>query len=63
MMVLTTSDVVRVMGVWVRRADAGLARTAAHNAASELSRHQAARRDDAQALRDLNQLRPMTRAQ
>jgi hypothetical protein len=54
MMVSATSDVVRIMGVWVRRADAGLARNAARNAASSLADLAAQRFEAARALRDLN---------
>ena len=37
MLVLATSEVVRVMGVWVRRADAGLLEGAARNAATAVA--------------------------
>lgn len=53
MRVSATSEVVRIMGVWVRRADAGLARSAARNAAHSVEAAQARRLDDARTLRDL----------
>ena len=54
MMVSATSEVVRIMGVWVRRADAGLARAAARNAASSMADLSARRFEAARTLRDLN---------
>ena len=59
MMVSATSEVVRIMGVWVRRADAGLARRAAHNAAASVADHQARRLDEARTLRDLAAVLPV----
>jgi hypothetical protein len=53
MRVAATAEVVRIMGVWVRRADAGLARSAARNAAHSVKAEQARRLDDARTLRDL----------
>jgi hypothetical protein len=53
MLVSTTSDVVRIMGVWVRRADAGLARSAAINAAHSVDAERSRELDDARTLRDL----------
>lgn len=53
-----TSEVVRIMGVWVRRADAGLARSAARNAAHSVEAEQARRLDDARTLRDLQRIPP-----
>jgi hypothetical protein len=59
MMVSATPEVVRIMGVWVRRADAGLARRAAHNAAVSVADHQARRLDEARTLRDLAAVLPV----
>lgn len=53
MRVTATTEVVRIMGVWVRRADAGLARSAARNAAHSVEAEQARRIDDARTMRDL----------
>jgi hypothetical protein len=58
MMVSTTSEVVRIMGVWVRRADAGLARGAARNAAASMADHRARRLEEIRTLRDLQALLP-----
>jgi hypothetical protein len=52
-MVATSNDVVRIMGVWVRRADAGLARGAARNAASSLAEDRRRSVDYARTLREL----------
>lgn len=54
MLVIATSEVVRIMGVWVRRADAGLARSAAANAAWSLRDRRQHEIDSARVLRDLN---------
>jgi len=54
MLVTATSEVVRIMGFWVRRADAGLARTAAANAAGSLRDRRQSEIDSARVLRDLN---------
>jgi hypothetical protein len=51
-----TTDVVRIMGVWVRRADAGLARSAARNAAHSMEDRRTRELDDARTLRDLRNL-------
>lgn len=51
-----TPDVVRIMGVWVRRADAGLARSAARNAAHSMEDRRTRELDDARTLRDLRRL-------
>jgi hypothetical protein len=56
MMVSATSEVVRIMGIWVRRADAGLAAGAARNAAASMADHRARRLDEVRALRDLQAL-------
>ncbi len=53
MLVSATSEVVRIMGVWVRRADAGLAVSAARNAATSVADVRARRIEEARALRDL----------
>jgi hypothetical protein len=53
MRVATTPDVVKVMGVWIRRADAGLARSAARNAAYSVEAERARRLEDARTMRDL----------
>ena len=54
MLVTATSEVVRVMGRWVRRADAGLALTAARNAAASVQDSRAQRLDALRTLRDLD---------
>jgi hypothetical protein len=48
-----TPDVVKMMGLWIRRADAGLARSAALNAAHSVEAEQARRLEDARTMRDL----------
>ena len=53
MRVSATPDVVKIMGVWIKRADAGLARSAARNAAHSVEAEQARRLDDARTMRDL----------
>lgn len=58
MLVNTTSDVVRIMGVWVRKADAGLARSAAMNAALSMDAERSRELDDARTLRDLALIPP-----
>ena len=60
MLVIATSEVVRIMGVWVRRADAGLARSAAANAAGSLRDRRQHEIDSARVLRDLNTAQPRT---
>jgi len=60
MRVSATSEVVRIMGVWVRRADAGLARSAARNAAHSVKAEEARRLEYARALRDLQGLGDLT---
>ena len=59
MLVLATAEVVRVMGVWVRRADAGLAEGAVRNAAARVADRDARDLDEARTLRDVGRLRPM----
>jgi hypothetical protein len=54
MLVTATSEVIRIMGVWVRRADAGLARGAADNAARSLADGRQRRVDEVRALRGLH---------
>jgi hypothetical protein len=54
MLVTATSEVIRIMGVWVRRADAGLARGAADNAARSLADGRQRRVDEVRALRSLH---------
>ena len=56
MLVTATSEVVRVMGIWVRRADAGLVDRAARNAATGLADRSSRRLEDARTLRDLQRL-------
>jgi hypothetical protein len=56
MRVTATSEVVRIMGIWVRRADAGLARSAARNAAHSMDASRSRQLDDARTLRDLQRI-------
>jgi hypothetical protein len=56
MLVTTTTEVVRVMGDLFRRADAGLARGAARNAAAGVAVRRARQMEDARTLRDLQRL-------
>ena len=58
MRVTATSEVVRIMGVWIKRADAGLALSAARNAAHSVEAEQARRLDDARTMRDLHSIDP-----
>jgi hypothetical protein len=60
MRVTATADVVRIMGVWVRRADAGLARSAARNAAHSVEAERSRELEDARTMRDLHNLTPIT---
>ena len=53
MLVSATPDVVKIMGVWIKRADAGLARSAARNAAHSVEAERARRLEDARTMRDL----------
>jgi hypothetical protein len=62
MLVNTTTDVVRLMGGWVRRADAGLARSAALNAAHSVDAHRSRELDDARTMRDLAKIPAATTA-
>lgn len=41
------------MGIWARRADAGLARVAVRNAAASMAAHRDRRSEEARTLRDL----------
>lgn len=54
MVVLATTEVMRIMGVWVRRADAGLAIGAVRNAASGVALDRNRTLEDSHALRDLD---------
>jgi hypothetical protein len=58
----TTPDVVRIMGVLIRRADAELARSAARNAAYSVEAERARRLEDARTMRDLQSI-PSVRPQ
>jgi hypothetical protein len=51
-----TAEVVRVMGSLVRRADSGLARSAARNAASSVHAKRFREIEDARTLRDLQDI-------
>jgi hypothetical protein len=53
MLMNATTDVVRIMGIWVRRADAGLVRSAALNAAHSVDADRSRQIDDARTMRDL----------
>lgn len=55
---IVTSEVVRIMGVWVRRTDAGLALGAARNAAVGMAETRARRHDEVRTLRDLDAVLP-----
>lgn len=54
MLASATSDVIRIMGRWVRRADASLAVTAARNAAASVEDSRAERLEALRTLRDLH---------
>jgi hypothetical protein len=56
MRVNATADVVRMMGDWARRADAGLARSAARNAAHSMNATRTREIDDARTMRDLQNI-------
>jgi hypothetical protein len=56
MLVTTTAEVVRAMSDLLRRADAGLARGAARNAAAGVAVRQARRLEDARTMRDLRRV-------
>jgi hypothetical protein len=58
MLVATTNEIIRVMGVWIRRADARLASGAARNAAIQMASPEQRRLEDARTMRDLRNLRP-----
>jgi hypothetical protein len=53
----TTPDMVRLTVGLIRRADAGLARSAARNAAHSVEADRARRLDDARTMRDLQNIR------
>ena len=63
MRVSTTPDVVKFMGVWIRWADAGLARSAARNAAHSVEAERARRLEDARTMRDLQGIPAAVRPQ
>ena len=52
----TTTEVVRIMGSLVRRADSGLVRIAARNAATSVHAARSREIDDARTLRDLQKI-------
>ena len=56
MRVNAPADVVRMMGHLARRADAGLARSAARNAAHSMNAHRVREIEDARTLRDLQNI-------
>jgi hypothetical protein len=58
MLVATTNEIRRVMGVWIRRADSRLASGAARNAAIQLACIDQRRLEDARTMRDVRNLRP-----
>jgi hypothetical protein len=58
MLVATKHEIIRVMGVWVRRADARLASGAVRNAAMHMASFEQRRLEDARTMRDLRNLRP-----
>jgi hypothetical protein len=62
MLVNTTTEVVKFMGVWVRRADAGLARSAALNAAHSVDAARSRQLDDARTMRDLAKIPAASRS-
>ncbi len=55
-MLPTSTDMARVVGDWVRRADRELAGRAARNAAAGLEGERSRRLDEARTLRDLRRL-------
>jgi hypothetical protein len=57
-LVATTNGIIRVLGVWIRRADGGMARGAARNAATQVASRDHRRLEDARTMRDLRNLRP-----
>jgi hypothetical protein len=59
-LVAAPNEIIRVMGVWIRRADARLASGAVRNAAMQVASHQQRQLDEARTLRDLRKLRPAT---
>jgi hypothetical protein len=57
-LVASTNGIIRVMGVWIRRADARLASGAVRNAAIQVACGEQRRLEDARTRRDLRSLRP-----
>jgi hypothetical protein len=60
MRVNATAEIVRVMGVWVRRAETGLVRSAAQNAAISMNAERTRQIDDARTMRDLQKIPSVT---
>jgi len=58
MLVASTNGIIRVMGAWIRRADARLASGAVRNAAIQVACGEQRRLEDARTRRDLRNLRP-----
>jgi hypothetical protein len=58
MVIGATTDLIRIMGTLLRRADSGLASHAARNAATSMNAHQFRELDDARTLRDLESIPP-----
>jgi hypothetical protein len=56
MRVNATAEFVRIMGVWVQRADGGLVRSAARNAAHSMNAERTREIDDARTMRDLQKI-------
>ncbi len=60
MLTATTSEVVRLMSLFVRRIDAGLVESAVRNAESSVQAHQLRRVDEARTLNELQALEART---
>lgn len=58
MLVVTTNEILQVLGVWIRRTDARLAVGGARNAAIMVGSREQRRFEDARTLRDLRNLLP-----
>ena len=56
MRVNATAEFVRIVGVWVRRADSELVRSAARNAAHSMNAERTREIEDARTLRDLQKI-------
>jgi hypothetical protein len=56
MRINATAEFVRIMGVWVQRADSGLVRSAVRNAAHSMHVERTREIDDARTLRDLQKI-------